>query len=52
MTRRVIIEFSLMEESRGRTNSEIIEDILETIKADEFVIPWANELLDIKISIK
>jgi hypothetical protein len=52
MARRIIIEFSLLEESKERTNSEIINDILEAINDDAFVIPWVAELLDIKILVK
>ena len=52
MAKKVIIELSLVDESKGRTNSEIIEDILEAIKDDDFIIPWVGELLDIKISVK
>jgi hypothetical protein len=52
MARRIIIEFSLLEESKERTNSEIINDILEAINDDAFVITWVAELLDIKILVK
>ena len=49
MPGKVVLEFSLVDESKKRTNSEIIDDILEVMKADDFVIPWVGELVDIKI---
>ena len=52
MTRTVVIEFSLVDESKEKNNFEIIEDILEVIKADDFIVPWCSELVDIKISLK
>jgi hypothetical protein len=52
MARKVVVEFSLVDESKDQTNTKIIEDILEVVRADDFIIPWINELVDIKISLK
>ncbi len=52
MPRKVIVEFSLVGESKDKTNFEIVEDILEFVKADDFVIPWIGELVDVKMSVK
>ena len=48
--KKVIIELSLIAESRTRTEKEIINDITQSLTKEEIIIPWCNKIE--KISIK
>jgi hypothetical protein len=50
MARSVVIEFSLIEESKGRTDNEIIKDILAVFSSEEIVIPWIEKVEEINFS--
>ena len=49
MPRKVVLEFSLINESKQRTNSKIINEIEEVFNNEEINLPWIDKLLKIKI---
>lgn len=50
MSRKVVIEFSLVGESKSKTDAEIIKDILAVFSDEEIVIPWIDKVEEINIS--
>jgi hypothetical protein len=49
MPRKIVVEFSLIPESKERPSSEIIKDIEDALM-NEVTIPWCAKTLDIQIS--
>ena len=49
MASTVVIELSLVEESKGTTKAEIIRDIMKVFSNGEIIIPWIDNILEIKI---
>lgn len=47
MKRRVVIEFSLVDESKNKTDAEIIKDVSEVFSNEEINIPWCNKVVRI-----
>jgi len=50
--RKVNIIFSLVEESQSMTDDELLEEISKAFGKEGIIIPWVDELVDIKISLK
>jgi hypothetical protein len=50
--KKAIIEFSLIDESRTRTEKEIINDITQSLNKEEIIIPWCNKIENISITSK
>lgn len=50
MSRIVVIEFSLVEESKEKTSSEILKDIEDFLKNEETTIPWCDKFVNLEIS--
>ena len=46
------IIFSLVEESQSMTDDELLEEISKAFGKEGIIIPWVDELVDIKISLK
>ena len=48
MVKRVINEFSLVEESAGKVNQEIVDDVFnalsEDISEERIIIPWCKQV--------
>jgi hypothetical protein len=48
MVKRVIIEFSLVEESAGKVNQELVNDMFndlsEAISEGRIIIPWCKKV--------
>lgn len=49
MTRRIVVEFSLVDESKEKSSSELLNDVKEALKND-VTVPWCGKVLDIQIS--
>jgi hypothetical protein len=49
MSRKVVIEFSLIDESREKTREEILKDIEVFLESEDLVIPWCGKFFDITI---
>ncbi len=49
MPRKVIIDFSLVDESKNKTDAEIIKDISEVFSNEEINIPWCNKVMKINL---
>jgi hypothetical protein len=43
MSRKVIIELSLIEESNNKPENNIIKDIVSAFSKEDFVIPWCKQ---------
>jgi hypothetical protein len=50
MVKRVIIEFSLVEESAEKTNKEIEYEILAHLREDETGIPWVKQVEKVTVT--
>ena len=50
MLRKVTIEFSLLKESKEKTDDEILKEISEAFSKEEIVIPWCNKAAKIILS--
>ena len=50
MAKRVIIEFSLVEESLGKTNQEIANEIFNELTGGESCIPWCREVKKVVVT--
>ena len=50
MPRKITIELSLVEESKKKTEEEILKEISEAFSKDEIVIPWCNKATKIILS--
>ena len=46
------IIFSLVEESQSIKDDELLGEISKAFSEEGIVIPWVDELVDIKISLK
>ena len=44
MAKKVLIEFSLVEESSGKANQEIANEIFEELSGGKPCIPWCREV--------
>ena len=42
--KKAIIEFSLVEESKGKANQEIVNEIFEELSKGSYHIPWLEEV--------
>ena len=51
MSRKVTIEFSLVEESKEKTEKEILKDISEAFSKEEITIPWFSKVEKIAIEL-
>ena len=49
MPRKLIIEFSLVEESRKEAKVKIINDVADVFCNGEVNIPWVNRALEITL---
>jgi hypothetical protein len=49
MPRKVVIEFSLIEESNNMPKNNIIKDIISAFSKEDFVIPWCKQFEKITI---
>lgn len=50
MPRTVVIEFSLVEESRKRADIEIIDDIKDAFSNEEICVPWCSGITKIALN--
>lgn len=50
MPRKLIIEFSLVNESKNKTDVEIIREVSEVFSNEEINIPWCEKV--VKITLK
>jgi hypothetical protein len=48
--KKVILELSLVTESRTRTENEIISDIKNALSKENLIIPWCKKIENIAIS--
>lgn len=46
---KLIIEFSLVKESKEKTSNEIITEISNTLSKDEVLIPWCDKAITVRI---
>ena len=44
MVKRVVIEFSLVEESVGKVNQEIVDEIFDELSKGRIIIPWCKRV--------
>ena len=49
MTKKVLIELTLVEECTEKTNQEIINEIFKDLSSGEIVIPWCKEVSKVAI---
>ena len=47
---KIIIELSLVKESKIRTKNEIIKEIAQAFKTDNIMIPWCEKVERIRIT--
>jgi hypothetical protein len=51
MVQRIVtIKLSLIEESKNRTNAELIKELFEVFSNREFVIPWCDKIEELSIN--
>ena len=41
---KIIIELSLVKESKGRTKNEILKEIAQAFENDNIMIPWCEKI--------
>ncbi|MCW4044098.1 MAG: hypothetical protein NWE94_01100 [Candidatus Bathyarchaeota archaeon] len=44
MTKKVIIELSLVDESRNKVNQQIVDEIFSDISEGRIIIPWCKKV--------
>lgn len=44
MVKKVIIEFSLVEESARRVNQEIVDEVFDALSEGRIIIPWCKKI--------
>lgn len=52
MSKKVIIELSLIKEGNNKIKNQIIEDIVFSFSKKDIIIPWCKQLEKIKILTK
>lgn len=50
MPRKVIIKLSLVNESKEKTDNEILTEIFHAFSSEEVVIPWCGKVESVSVS--